>query len=275
MKKSQIIIVLIAIIAVIFLFSLPKFIVKDDRQPEAGKGQKAPNGAVKEEAHDSQIPEKDLKRLNELRKSFLSVSDKEKKVKFADSLAILFRNVNKFDSSAKYLGEIASLDPKKTNQIKAGDAYFDASTFALDQNKATVHGEKARAFYEKVLEEEPRNLEVKTKLAKTFVARGDENTMKGVQILREVIKEDPGNIDALFTLGTLSIQSNQFDKAVERFAVIVEKDPKNVEGHFWLAFSYMKLGEKKKARENFEKVKTLTTDPEVLAPTDSYLKELK
>ena len=40
--------------------------------------------------------------------------------------------------------------------------------------------------------------------------------MQGIMMLREVLEEDPKNELALFNMGMLSIQSGQYDKAVER-----------------------------------------------------------
>src|SRR5947207_1095230 len=116
MTKSQIIIVIIAIIAVIFLFNLPKFVVRDSRQePAMAKGiTPSPDS----ESHNTQIPIKELKLIDNLRNSYLSISDKEKKIIFADSLAAVFRIVNKFDSSAKYIGEIAVLNSSNERLIK-------------------------------------------------------------------------------------------------------------------------------------------------------------
>jgi tetratricopeptide (TPR) repeat protein len=277
MRKSQIIIVIIAIMAVISLFYLPKYLVKDEReQAKVEKIGNTPHSEVPETSHQMEIPEDQLNKINLLRKSYFSVLEKEKKLKFADSLAILFRNVNKYDSSARYLEEIAILDPTRKNVIKAGDAYFDAATFALNEEKSSDLAEKARALFEKAFEEDKNNLEVKTKLAKTYFGSHDpQNTMKGVKMLKEVISVDPGNEESLFNLGTLSIQSKQYDKAVERFEAIVQKNPSHIEGLFWLGYSYMMMGEKGKAKDAFKKAKKLSKDPQVLATVDNYLKELK
>jgi predicted Zn-dependent protease len=277
MRKSQFIIVVIAIIAVISLFYLPKYLVKDERsQAKVEKVENTPHSEVPETSHQMDIPEDQLNKINLLRKNYLSVSDKEKKLKFADSLATLFRNVNKYDSSAKYLEEISFIDPTRKNLIRAGDGYFDAATFALNEEKSSNLGEKARAIYQKALDEDKNNLEVKTKLAKTYFGGSDpQNTMKGVAMLKEVISVDPGNEEALFSLGTLSIQSKQYDKAVGRFEAIVQKNPEHMEGQFWLGYSYMMMEEKGKAKDAFKKVKKLSKDPQVLATVDNYLKELK
>src|SRR6478735_7994644 len=184
MSKSQIIIVIIAIIAVIFLFNLPKFIVKDSRSTKSGgaitsatpmKGEKEPD------AHSGELSTKDMQEINNLRKAYLSVSDKGKKINFADSLAVLFKGLNKYDSSAKYIGEIAALESSFNSLEKAGDAYFEASTFSIDPAKAQKLSLEARGYFEKAQELQPENLEVKTKVAKTFLGTEDPaNTMKAV-----------------------------------------------------------------------------------------------
>jgi len=276
MSKSQGIIVIIAIIAVIFLFNFPKFILKDDRE---GKSKEAMKASVpqNEQAHTSEVSEADLKEIVSLRKNYYSVSDKEKKIKFADSLAGLFKNLNKFDSSAKYLGEIAVIDSKLENVIRAGDAYFEASTFSINREKATQLALEARAYFEKAQEQKPEDLEVKTKIAKTIIAEDPSNpqyTMKAVGMLKEVVSKDPLNQDALLALGMLSIQSGQFSKAIDRFQTLLKGHPDNVEGLFYLGYSQMMAGEKANAKSSFEKVKTLTKDPNILKSTEEYLKEL-
>jgi tetratricopeptide (TPR) repeat protein len=276
MSKSQVIIVVVAIIAVIFLFNLPRHLVKNEKS-SGGKGaEKATITEIKEEAHRNNISEADLLKLEKLRKSYQSVSDKEKKLKFADSLANLFRSLNEFDSSAAYFAEMVAISSAKENLIKAGDAYFDASVFALKREKSTKLVETSRDYYQRVLDREPQNLEVKTKMARTYFGSEDpQNTMTGVKILKEVISEDPDNEEALYTLGQLSIQSKQFDKAVERFQSLLKTKPENIEAEFWLGYSQMMLGNKKEARASFERVIKNTDDPQVKTSAENYLKELK
>lgn len=278
MKKSQIIIVVIAIIAVIFLFNLPKHLVKDNRDSKSGgqMSMASPKEGEKSDAHSAELNPKDLLAINNLRKAFLTVSDKEKKINFADSLANMFKNLNKFDSCAKYKGEIAAIDGNVKNLTKAGDAYFEASTFSIDPNKGQDLAVKARAFFEKAQKMSPEDLSLQTKLANTYLGTQDPaNTMSAVRMLKEVIEKDPTNRDALLTLGKLSLQSGQNDKAVERFVVMTKAHPEDPEAQFYLAYSYMMTGEKQKARENFEKLKKMTKDPSILDAANQYLKEIK
>jgi Flp pilus assembly protein TadD len=76
-------------------------------------------------------------------------------------------------------------------------------------------------------------------------------------------------------MGMLSIQSGQYDRAIERLDQLLKVNPKHVQGNLLLGVAYLESGNKRKAREQFEKVKLLDTDPSVHAAADSYLKDLK
>ena len=99
--------------------------------------------------------------------------------------------------------------------------------------------------------------------------------MQGITLLREVLAEDPKNEFALFNMGMLSIQSGQYDRAIERLEELVQVNPNHTQGQLLLGVAYMNKGKKEKAREQFEKVKKLDSDPAVQATADSYLKDLK
>jgi cytochrome c-type biogenesis protein CcmH/NrfG len=99
--------------------------------------------------------------------------------------------------------------------------------------------------------------------------------MKGIVMLREVLAEDPKNKEALFNLGMLSIQSGQFDKAVERFEELLAVDSTHLQGQLLLGVALLNSGDRVKAKAQFEKVKRMDDDPAVQAEVDSYLKDLK
>jgi cytochrome c-type biogenesis protein CcmH/NrfG len=99
--------------------------------------------------------------------------------------------------------------------------------------------------------------------------------MQAIGMLREVLAADPKNELALYNMGMLSIQSGQHDKAVNWLTQLVEVNPEHTQGHLLLGIAYMNSGSKAKARDQFEKVKLLDTDPSVQATVDSYLKDLK
>ena len=99
--------------------------------------------------------------------------------------------------------------------------------------------------------------------------------MQAIGMLREVLAQDPKNELALFNMGMLSIQSGQYDRAVERLEELVKINPQHTQGNLLLGIAYMESKQRKKAKEQFEKVKLLDKDPSVQATVDSYLKDLK
>ena len=272
MRKSQIIIIIVGLCAAIFIFSLPKVIIKNEKQLASTENKQ--HGASKpdmEKIHHVSLSNKDSLKLAELTYNFLTVSDNKKKLIFADSLAKYYRDLHHYDSSAKYQEEIAKIEPSVTNWDKSGDAFYKAFDFASDSEKPEFH-KRARYYFEKVLDKNPNNLEAKSKLAMTYV--GGEETMKAVKLLREVIEADPKNQLAIYNLGILSIQSGQYEKAIKRFKELIAVNPSNANGHFYLGVCYMNTNDKSRARESFETAKGLEKDPAFQSAIESYLNEI-
>lgn len=280
MSKSKIILSVAALIIVIGLFLLPKAVVNEESASvqdteETSDPDNTTNSSPDIESHNTEIPSDRQDLVNTLRENFNNSVDNKKIAIFADSLASLFKSYNMLDSAAKYQGIVAEKDPAVYSFKKAGDTYYEAFTFAVDQRKAQDLAEKAREFYNKGIElgSGEEALDMKANVAMTYIATS--NPMQGISMLTEILKEDPEHEVAIFNLGILSIQSNQYDKAVERFEKLVSLYPDNLQGQFYLGLSYKETGKNQKARKQFEKVKTLDSDPEVQATVDSYLEEIK
>jgi Flp pilus assembly protein TadD len=181
--------------------------------------------------------------------------------------------MNQWDSAAYYLGRQAERFETPDNLEKAGEAYFQAQGFAISQNEIEMLGQQARMFFDKVLVQNPQDLEVKTKIGLTYIASS--NPMQGIIVLREVLEVDPNNEMALYNMGILSMQSSQWERAVERFTKLIAVNPENSRAHFYLGLSYLELDQKQLAKEHLLKVKELEKDPEVLANVDSYLEDIE
>ena len=98
--------------------------------------------------------------------------------------------------------------------------------------------------------------------------------MKGVSLLKEVVATDSNNVQAIFTLGMLSIQSSQFEKAQERFEKLIKLEPFNPEYYFYLGEVYAKSGNVAKAIKTYETCKTLVTDKEAKKEIDQIINKL-
>lgn len=267
MLKSRIILLVVSIVLVVVLFMLPKVVVKNDEQlataDSTAMPQVDPHGAAPVTLQQA------IARM----RSGHGASSGEKSAIFADSLADLYWEAGKFDSAAWFANEAATFFNTMESWIKAGDSYYQAYTFTLDQLRQEELAEKARQYFSMILKSNPGNLEVKSKMAMTYLSTA--NPMQGISMLREVLAEDPKNESALFNLGMLSIQSGQYDRAIERLKELTEVNPKHVQGQLLLGVAYKNKGDKKAAREQFEKVKQLDADPAVQATADSYLQDLK
>lgn len=269
MLKTRILLIVVSAIVIWLLFLLPKVVVDNDNTLT---GDSNDSIAKKGDAHVN-APQEVLSAIRNVRGQIQKSTAKEKNAIFADSLVDLYQIAGKFDSSAWFAEEASKFFNTTESWIKAGDQYYQAYSLALDQSKQNHFAEKTREFYQKALDANPKNLDVKTKMAMTYLSSA--SPMAGIKMLREVLAADPKNELALFNMGMLSIQSGQYDKAVERLEELVKINPSHTQGHLLLGIALMNVGDKPKAKELFEKVKQMDKDPAVQATVDSYLKDLK
>lgn len=273
MIKTRIVLIIISAVLVLAIFQLPKIVVNNDEATLSPDSAMAGGGVSKDGEMHLPIPEDTRSAIKNLRMQYLTSSEQEKNAIFADSLATLYSQTGKYDSAGWFAGEAATFFKTTASLVKAGDQYYQAYTFALDESRQQAWAEKAREYYASALKGDPGNLDVKTRMAMTYLSSA--NPMQGITLLREVIAEDPENREALFNLGMLSIQSGQYERGVERLEKLISLYPDHVQGHLLLGIALMNSGEKKRARQQFEKVKEMSTDPSVQATADSYLKDLK
>ena len=181
------------------------------------------------------------------------------KVDLLRQLATKWDDVNRPAPLGFVYEELAQLDQKLDNWLNAGNAYRAA--YSNLQDTAMVKALNARAItaYQHALELDSENLDAKTGLGSAYVS-GTDNPMAGIALLQEVVKADPNHIEANKSLGLFSMQSRQFDRAIDRFKTVVSQQP-DAESYFYLATSYENIGLKREAIAAFEKSKDLAADP--------------
>jgi len=271
MAPQKLILTAAAVALVIVLYLLPKVVVDNEKEATASAIGTSTDSEVTE-SHQKQLEGDDAVLVASLKEEFNTDLNPEKSAIFADSLAGLFVNLNFLDSAAHYYGLAADSEPTLMRQVKAGDGYYEAYSFAVEAGKQQELAEGARKYYTLALEKDPGLNDVKAKMAMTYLPG---QPMQAVMLLREVVEREPNNELGLYNLGLLSLQSQQFDKAVDRFEALTESHPENLEGQFYLGVSYFENGNQTQAREQFEKVKEMNTDPEILVTIDEYLDKLK
>ncbi|MGV3763517.1 tetratricopeptide repeat protein [Parapedobacter sp.] len=155
--------------------------------------------------------------------------------------------------------QLAELDGQFGDWLKAGDAYRAAYTNLQDTLAAGALNGYAINAYEKALALDSTSLDAKVGLGSAYVT-GTANPMAGIALLREVVSVQPSHVGANKSLGLFSMQSRQFDLAIDRFNTVVSQQP-DAESYFYLATSYENIGLNREAIAAFEKSRDLAADP--------------
>jgi tetratricopeptide (TPR) repeat protein len=275
MLRKKLLVGGVALAVVVLLWFLPRVVVDNEGRDNNldARQDSAPVAELSAGApHLPEISEDSQAEIARLRENYRNYQNTEKSATFADSLISVYARNRWYDSAAYYADQLAQAEPNEERQENALGLYYEAFTLALDENKARALGKKVRYYGEAVLARRPADLDAKTQMAMTYLTTTE--PMKGISMLREVVEEAPDNELAQYNLGLLSVQSQQYDKAVDRFKTVVRLNPAHLQAQFFLGVSYFESGAEEAAREQFKRVKTLSDDPEVRANADEYLSKL-
>ena len=284
MQKSFIIIVVVAVATIGGLYNLPKVVVDNEKktlqQPVKENAAATANRDknVKSDAptvtenHTQSLNAEQQKVITNLREIYTTSTGKSK-IKASDDLITQFVKYTRYDSAAYYASEVAKIEPSESNLMKAGGLYYEAFTYAIESGKTAKMGELTRGIYQKILDKNPNNLLAKTNMAMTYTAT--QTPMQGIMMLRDVIAKEPDYEPALFSLGILSIRSNQFGKAVDRFKQILRNNPANSKAALNLGYCLAELDRKEEAKQILEKVLANSKDPQEKAAANDILSKIK
>jgi len=253
MLKSHYLILLFAFLSITGLSLLPKAVVSDeDESAVASSGNKPPESTT----HSNTLSDENRDEMRRLQ-VLLNEDDAEVDTKLSvlDSIISIYQAVNLYDSAALAVESFAKSSPHQAIHVKVGNTYYEAFTFAVDAERVKFFGGKTREWLQKAIDENPKLNDEKVKVGMTYVASN--NPMQGIMMIREVLNNEPDNELALFNLGVLSMQSNQYDRALGRFEKLIELDSTNTQAHFYLGLSLKELGQKERAIEELEIVKRL------------------
>ena len=291
MNRLILLVIVLAAALTVSLYNLPKVVVRnEDKQlsqtsqapgsrttttdslnQAASIGPADPSQPDRASMHNEPLSVKDQQQVASLRQQY-ATADVESKPAVTSKLIEVFRQVNRFDSAAYYAGVLATEQPTEINILRAGDQYFEAYTFAVDEKKTAMLGQKTRELYQRVLDKNPNLLSAKANMAMTYV--NTENPMQGIMLLRDVLQQDPTNELALFNMGLLSMRSNQFERAIGRFRQILVVNPASRKAKFYLGISLAEANQKAEAKKVLAEVKQQEKDPQILAAIREYEERL-
>lgn len=268
MKKNQVILVLLIVLGCGFLF-IKGF--KTNKSVNQASAQALPSEQFD---FDSYLSSAEMK-LDSATKSRLKVlGDDPQDALLLQTKIVLWDSAGYPLVAAHYLYQLASLKKDEKNWFAAGSKYYMLAAQSEDSLIAAESAKKAKAALEEVIKLNDNNLDAKNALAACYI-EVDQDIMKGVTLLKDVVERDSNNVQAIFTLGMLSIQSNQYDKAQQRFEKLIALQPFNAEYYFYLGEIYARSGNTKAAIATYEKCKTLLTDKEAKKEVDTIINKLK
>ena len=181
MKKSLWIVIFLALGLVGVLYSLPKVVVNSKTEETvANRSTPSPDSPVDAASGSnhtaaSLTPEQ-TSRIERLRATYLAQEDPAQRYQAAVALSDAFGGFQRFDSAAFYAGLAADLMPSTESWLRAGDRYYEAFGFVMDEGKSNEYGEKTRSFYQKALDTNPSLLAAKANMAMTYVNTASPST---------------------------------------------------------------------------------------------------
>ena len=172
------------------------------------------------------------------------------KVEALKRIAGIWYSAGRATISGHYAEEVANIADDKEAWSIAGTTYMIGGRQANKEKVKTFSYRKAISALENAISLDPSDYANKVNLALCYIEHPQlEGPMKGIMMLREYNQQAPNNVLVLTTLARLAIQTNQFDRAIERLTKAISIEPENKKANCLLVEAYDGLGNKEKAAE--------------------------
>ena len=260
----MLLVLLIASVLVVLIYSLPKVVVSDE-EGELSTETNTEDVHIHDEEGSTQNVEPE--QLREFRSDFIENSDGDYNPEWAVKLAELYLDLGFVDSAIWVSDRLMEDGREFEARVVISRTYLNRMRSGHDEVEIREMADSAERNFQLVLAEKPDDLRSKNQLAEVFLTKGE--VMRSVKLLKEIVETEPNNVEAQFQLGILSIQSGQLEKGIERFSKVIETDSANVKAYYWLAYCLANTGSAEEANSVILQAKELTNDPEVIAALES------
>lgn len=282
MPKKQLIIAIagFALVALLFIFgntTAPKSKV----QGPVAKAEKSFDIIQFIEEEKKRLSASQLINLSKLENSVTRGDVNSQSVTTNTQLANFWKDsVKSFEPYAYYLSEAAKLEKSEKNLTFAAQLILNNLRAEPDEAKLNWKTAQAIALFEKAIELNPDNDDLKVGLGSCYIfgkgrVGGPEETMKGIQQLLSVVRKDSNNMKAQMMLGVGGYVSGQYDKAIERLQKVIKVQPDNIEAIAFLADTYAAKGDKAEAIKWYTISKRLVNDSHYSQEVDERIKGLQ
>ncbi|MEM8584847.1 MAG: tetratricopeptide repeat protein [Bacteroidota bacterium] len=144
--------------------------------------------------------------------------------------------------SAVYAEQIAEINNTAEDWGLAGTSYTICVQRTEEDKVRSFCYEKAEQAYLNAMSLDPEELEYQINLALNYTLDAQQ-PMRGILRLRELQEQHPNDPRPLVTLGRLSLQTNQLEKAAERLDAALALDPDLLAARCLRAEVYFRMGD--------------------------------
>ena len=282
MSKKQLIIAIAGVVLVALLFIFGNIVApKSKVEAPVAKAVKSFNILQFIEEEKKHLSASQLINLSKLENSVTRGDVSSQLFTANTQLANFWKDsVKSFEPYAYYLSEAAKLDKSEKNLTFAAQLILDNLRSEQDEAKLNWKTAQAIALFEKAIELNPDNDDLKVGLGSCYIfgkgrVGGPEETMKGIQQLLSVVRKDSNNMKAQMMLGVGGYVSGQYDKAIERLQKVIKAQPDNIEAIAFLADAYAAKGDKAEAIKWYTISKRLVNDSHYSQEVDERIKGLQ
>jgi len=159
-------------------------------------------------------------RADSLKQVIANASASEKTARRRE-LAEMYVGAGRPDLAALQERRIAQAEDTPEAWTRAGDQFYEWMMNASDDGEKGKVASEAAAAYERVLQKQESNHDVRTRLGWTYL-QTRQNPMRGIREIKRVINEDPDHVAARMNYGIALAQIGRFDKAVKQFEDVKE-----------------------------------------------------
>lgn len=151
-----------------------------------------------------------------------------------------------------------------------GQAEKNATSARVSEDPASGSTPRADGPREGAVSKDAKVSKILNELATT------EAPMQVIVKLRDLADEEPENVEAQYHMGLFSWQTNQYDKAMERFRAVIALDPEGYpDAYAYLGQAYATLDSAEQAIAVLETYKTLVTDTALINGADRYIADIR
>ena len=158
--------------------------------------------------------------------------------------------------------------------LASADYLSYAAADEADSAKNVYMVSQSISIYRKVLSIDTGNLDAKANLG-WLITRTGGPPMEGITLLRAVVAANPHHIKAQLYLGFLSMNSGQYEKAIQRFEAVKSMDSQNLNVYLYLAEAFQAAGKTDSAVWILKELKNTTPDAAMKKQAEDLLGRLQ